>query len=436
MKYYEEIIKVTDLHLDRQNPRFPPVNSQREAIDAILKDQGEKIVVLALDIYKYGLNPSVKLIIFKEGENFVDGDGNRRLTALKLLETPSLADKFPKIRKKIDVILKQPGAVPAEVGCVVFSSRNAARHWISINHGGEQEGRGQITWDAEQKDRFERNPSIGLEALDLLTNMGYITAKDKSKINKSTLDRLLSYKDVKSILSISKKNNRFVFGDIGYLRKTILQLKGVTVDQVYTAEKGNKFIKEAVAFTEALPLESAEVLPLESTDAHPLDVGEKFTADTENSPNEEFSQGSRTRRVKKPSLSFFGGKLSLEKGHVNNLYRDIESLFDFHQEERSRLSLDFIVIIRMSLRMLAETAAKEVGVILKKYLTDSFDMAKTSLNQNERTTLSNQNVTKDSIVQLFQTGAHDYHNSKNEEQALALSIVLGAILERSHGRKS
>ena len=444
MKYYEETIKVADLHLDRKNPRFPPVNSQREAIDAILMDQGEKIVVLALDIYQYGLNPSVKLIIFKEGENFVDGDGNRRLTALKLLETPSLADAFPKIRKKIDAILKKPGTVPAEVGCVVFSSRKAARHWISINHGGEQEGRGQITWDAEQKDRFEHKPSIGLEALDLLTNMGYITAKDKSRINKSTLDRLLSYKGVKSILSISKKNDRFVFGDVNYLRKTILQLMGVTVDEVYTAEKGNKFIQEAIASTEALPLESADVLPLESTEVlsleptgtHPLDVGEKFTDDPEGSPNEEFSQGSRTRRVKKPSLRIFGGKLSLEKGHVNNLYRDIESLSDFHHVERSRLSLDFIVIIRMSLRMLVETAAKEVDKSLRNYLTDNFDLAKKSLNQNERTTLSNQNVTKDSIVQLFQTGAHDYHNSKNEEQALALSIVLGAMLELSHGKKS
>jgi hypothetical protein len=206
MKHHEQTIKVTDLHLDQENPRFPPVNSQRDAIDAMLADQGEKIATLALDVFQNGLNPSAKLIIFKERAHFVDGDGNRRLTALKILETPSLADAFPKIRKRIDAILKRPGAVPTEVECVVFSDRNAARHWISINHGGEQDGRGQITWNAEQKDRFERKPSIGLEALDLLTHKGLITTADKSQVNKSTLDRLLSYKEVKSNLSISNPN--------------------------------------------------------------------------------------------------------------------------------------------------------------------------------------------------------------------------------------
>ena len=73
---------------------------------------------------------------------------------------------------------------------------------------------------------------------------------------------------------------------------------------------------------------------------------------------------------------------------------------------------------------------------LKYYLTDHFDLAKKSLDQNAKTTLSSQSVSKDSITKLFQTGAHDYHNSKNEEQALALSIILGAILNLTHGKES
>lgn len=413
MKHHEQTIKVTDLHLDQENPRFLPVNSQREAIDAMLADQGEKIATLALDVFQNGLNPSAKLIIFKEGAHFVDGDGNRRLTALKILETPALADAFPKIRKRIDAILKRPGLVPTEVGCVVFSDRNAARHWISINHGGEQEGRGQITWNPEQKDRFERKPSIGLEALDLLTHKGLITTADKSQVNKSTLDRLLNYKEVKSDLSISKEGDHFTFGNVDHLRKVVLSLRGKAVDEVYTATKGKKFVQEAIT---SLGTASA------AASVHPLDEGG--------------DQGSRSRRIKKPGLPVFGRKLSLKLGHVNNLYRDVESLHDFYQTEKSRLSADFIVIIRMSLRMLAETAAKDMKKELKDYLTEHFDSAKKSLDQNAKTTLSNQNVSKDSIIKLFQTGAHDYHNSRNEEQALALSIILGAMLTLSHGKQS
>jgi len=147
-------------------------------------------------------------------------------------------------------------------------------------------------------------------------------------------------------------------------------------------------------------------------------------------------QGNRSRRTKKPGLPVFGGTLSLKPGHVNNLYRDVESLHDFYQSEKSRLSADFIVIFRMSLRLLAETAAKDVKKELKDYLTDEFDLAKKSLDQNAKTTLSNQSVSKDSIIKLFQTGAHDYHSSKNEEQALALSIVLGAILTLTHRKET
>lgn len=419
MKHHEQTIKVTAIHLDQENPRFPPVNSQREAIDAMLADQGEKIATLALDVFQNGLNPSAKLIIFKEGAHFVDGDGNRRLTALKILETPSLADAFPKIRKKMDSILKQSGAVPTEVGCVVFNDRNAARHWISINHGGEQEGRGQITWNAEQKDRFERKPSIGLEALDFLTHKGHITTADRSQVNKSTLDRLLSYKEVKSDLSISKKGDHFAFGNVDDLRKVVLNLRGKAVDEVYTANKGKKFVQEAITSLGTTSVDTGGNSI--ATSSHPLDGG----AD----------QGSRSRRIKKPGLRVFGRKLSLKTGHVNNLYRDVESLYDFYRTEKSRLSADFIVIIRMSLRMLAETAAKDMKKELKDYLTEHFDAAKKSLDQNAKTTLSNQSVNKDSIIKLFHTGAHDYHNSKNEEQALALSIILGAILTLSHGKK-
>src|SRR5690606_17584635 len=118
-------------------------------------DQGLKIAVLAEDICKNGMNPSSKRIGCKENGRLVDGDGNRRLTARKILETPSLSDGYPAIRRRVDSILKGIGDVPTELSCVVFESREDSNHWISINHNGLQDGRGQIPWDSEQKERFE-----------------------------------------------------------------------------------------------------------------------------------------------------------------------------------------------------------------------------------------------------------------------------------------
>ena len=224
---------------------------------------------------------------------------------------------------------------------------------------------------------------------------------------------------MKSDLSISKRGEHFGFGNIAHLQKAVLNLRGKAVDEVYTATKGKIFVQEAIA--------SSGVTP-EYTGGHsPTGSG--------NSPVGGLGQGNRSRRINKASLPVFGGKLSLKTGHVNNLYRDVESLHDFYQMERSRLSADFIVIIRMSLRMLAEAAAKDMKKELKDYLAEYFDVAKKSLDQNAKTTLSNQSVGKESMVTLFHTGAHDYHNSKNEEQALALSIILGAMLAISHGKQ-
>lgn len=452
--YIEKVIKISDIQLDQENPRFPPVNSQREAIQAMSRDQGDKIVILASDIYRNGLNPSSKLILFREEGKYIDGDGNRRLTALKILETPSLSDFDPKIRKKIDRVLKGRGEIPTEVDCVVFESREAAKHWISINHSGPQDGKGQISWDYEQKNRFEGNFTIGLQALDLLTYNKLISDEDKSRIKKSTLDRLLNYKIVKEMLAIGKASDRFSFGSLTNLKKVVMALRDQKVDIVYTAEKGTTFVEGVLNGDPDRSVpgnsngNSGEVGRIVNP-SHPESTGaDGFNESQSDFGQEESNVGSekagdkgqpvspRTRRKESPGLTVFGGSLSLKPGHINNLYRDIEHIYRIYKAGNQTFSNDFIVIFRMSLRMLAETAGRELNKELKYYLLDDFDQAKKALNNDERTSLSSQSVEKGKIVQLFQTGAHDYANSRNEEQAVALSVILGAILKITHGKRS
>jgi hypothetical protein len=411
MSYKDRILKVSELFLDESNPRFPEVRNQRDAIEAMLEDQGDKIANLAMDIYSNGLNPSSRLIVFKEKNRFTDGDGNRRLTALKILETPSLADSVPRIKKKIQQILATKGSVPTEVSCVVFMQRTQARRWIENNHDGEQEGRGVVRWNAEQKDRFRGKPSIGLAAIDELLASNEITDDDRSRINKSTLDRLLEYKDSKAALSISRDGEKFIFGNKEKLKRAVLGLRDQKVDRVYTSAKGKDYLSEVIS---------------------------DRIKDADNNEREKNSlKGkARSRRTKGQGFEPFGGGVSLKTGPVNNLYRDIESLFYHFARNRKSFTESFIVLFRMALRVLAETAAKEVNKDLQGYLRDGFASAKKLLDQNTKTTLANQGIRKETIVQLFQTGAHDYHNSKNEEQAIALSIILGNILSNSHGREA
>lgn len=64
----------------------------------------------------------------------------------------------------------------------------------------------------------------------------------------------------------------------------------------------------------------------------------------------------RSRRVSTGQLKLFGGRLYLHSGEVSNLYRDIVDLYDFYITKKSTLSQTFPNLIRMSLRLLCETA--------------------------------------------------------------------------------
>ena len=119
---------------------------------------------------------------------------------------------------------------------------------------------------------------------------------------------------------------------------------------------------------------------------------------------------------------------------MNNLQRDIADLYEYYQKNSQNLSDNFPSLIRMALRLLCETAAKEkTNGSLKRYFTKYFDTAKSTLDPNEKTTISNHEVKKAKIVQLLQTGAHNYTASNNIEQTVAMSIIIGAVLTLTHG---
>ena len=88
----------------------------------------------------------------------------------------------------------------------------------------------------------------------------------------------------------------------------------------------------------------------------------------------------------------------------------------------------------MALRLLCESAAKDRTQSLEQYIKARFKDAKAELDQDQKTTLANQNVTESSIIQLLHTGAHNYSASSNMDQTIAISLVLGQILGLSHGK--
>lgn len=142
----------------------------------------------------------------------------------------------------------------------------------------------------------------------------------------------------------------------------------------------------------------------------------------------------RKTKVSKKKLVFFGEVLYLEHGAINDIYRDLVELEKFYQENKDHLSIYFPSIIRMSLRLLSEAAAKEHSQTLQDYIKENFAEAKKGLDQDRKTTLYSQNVTSGTLVQLLQVGAHAYEAGQNYEQARAISIIIGQILKNTYGK--
>jgi len=189
-------IKLTSLFVNTENYRFEPLSSQKEAIDKMIEDQGDKLYSLVDDIVTNGLSP-VDLIIVTPNEDsnkYVVLEGNRRITSLKLLNNPTLIDdKYSPLRKKFQKLQKEkPNAISElkNIACAVFETPTEADIWIKRKHSGELNGIGTVTWNAQQKQRFEEKTegksSIPLQIITLLKSQEEVSDTIKDSLSNET----------------------------------------------------------------------------------------------------------------------------------------------------------------------------------------------------------------------------------------------------------
>ncbi|AYD90139.1 hypothetical protein D5R93_09255 [Actinomyces lilanjuaniae] len=116
----------------------------------LLAEFGDEITALARSIAHHGLDPTQSWAVVEEQGQVVVLEGNRRLTACRLLERPSRAptpdwvDRFRRISSTAttDDSYQRPN-------CVLFDRRADARYWIQIKHHGRGAGEGTAPWGPE-----------------------------------------------------------------------------------------------------------------------------------------------------------------------------------------------------------------------------------------------------------------------------------------------
>lgn len=220
MSHKRILVDLADLQINIENPRFEMVGNQREAIKTMIEDQKEKLSKLAEDITNEGLNPADPVFITKherQPNQYNVLEGNRRVTALKLLENPDLIPEnnkslLNKFKKLSELYSKSP---IEKIPCILFDDEKEAEHWIELKHTGFNDGIGTVSWDAIQKARFDEKvkgtASYALQVLDFLQKEDSVDSELKSKLSKvksSSLQRLITDPDFRRVAGIDIKDGK------------------------------------------------------------------------------------------------------------------------------------------------------------------------------------------------------------------------------------
>ena len=300
---------------------------------------------------------------------------------------------------------------PEEIPCNVCDKKTALEH-VDRKHG--ESG----SWEPLERDIFRHK---------------------HMKDDKSTF---LVFEESTNLISNNKAmNQRFVKEEI--LTPAILDTIGFSVDNGrlrtrHSDSEANTLLEKIVSLINEKEISTrknrGELISL-------LEEDPKIKVILENNKNQAlknfFSRNftsekvrkTRIQKGKKPDL--FGETIAMKPGIVNNLYSDLRELHS--NKKKIRRSDHFPMLIRMGLRLLAETAMENEDKELRN-IANYFDEAKSKLNKDQKTTLFTQNVRKNNIVDLLNVGAHPCDAARNIEQTMALSLVIGKILEKTHGK--
>lgn len=250
-----KVIKIKDIQLSKENPRYEPVENQEKTIEKIIEDQDNRLFFLARDILIWGINPHDPIQVYlSKNKKYVVLEGNRRICVLKLLDNPNLIDdqKSPQLKKKFEKLHKEnKSRILHEVECAVYNNPKDAEHWIGLKHGYGEPGVGTENWAPLQKDRWkektEEKASRVLQIIKKMKSSKNVSQEIKDKlieINTSNLDRLINDPDVRGFLGLemhdgliySKIDEKEVMKGLVQIIKDILDPR-FNVRKIYTKDE-------------------------------------------------------------------------------------------------------------------------------------------------------------------------------------------------------
>lgn len=439
--------KVKELSISRlvlwsENPRDPLPDRKigrendriiRRAIEDV--DKSWKLLSLLKTMGEMYDSSDLPIVVMKDGHPIVY-DGNRRVILAMIKHNEKYLKLLPSsARRKLEGF-----DVDKKLYCDVCTEATALK-LIMRKHADSG------SWKPIQQGLFrmkymEESPSILL----LINSLTDGAIESSQMLNQRFVEEEVFTKSRLESLGIS------VEGDSIKSAYTKDELVGILRDIFKLIEEGNISTRNRPALGK-LPSslsERSQALCSSKKD-QPRVYTEKYVP-IEPAPIEEGAREEkpvpkkRTPRSKMYETPLFGGPLSLKDSPVNNLYREVEALDKLITKNVGKgLTEDAYIVIRMALRLLCETAWKDLKKEgLEQYLKDYFKAAKAKLSKGEKT-LSSKNLSEEDpkslethkqLLSLLNDSAHTYDEStRNYKQTVAMSVMVGAILSCSHGKE-
>ena len=416
-------IKIKDLKLWSENPRDPITRdmSDFEILKRAVRDDRKKwnLKKLIREMGEYYDTSELPTVV-RNGNRYVVYDGNKRIAVIKYLQNPEWSNEiegtlFPNLEPENLKNLKQ---IPCNVCDKETALNNIERK--HINSG---------SWGQLERDYFEyihrgKEKSLFLkfeEETGLISKNSFLN-ENIMKNDILTLEKLhkigFSFDSKDKLISVYPEDEaQTILNKAVQLKKEgIIGSRGVHKYDMRTPLAKDKVLQ---SMTKIKTFNQKESKPV------------RFPKGKNSLP----SNKRKTKRTHSEDVPFFGEALSLRMGVTNDIYRDILTLYEFYRSEKKNLSATFPILIRMSLRVLVESAAMKRDI--NSYIKKHFETAKESLTKDQKTTLSNNSIdSPKKLIQLLQTGAHLYSSSSNIEQTVAMSIIIGAMLVITHSKEN
>ena len=210
-------VPVSRLDLNLENPRLiEPAGSQEEAMQALVAHSPRYMQGLVKHIASKGeLSPLDPMCVVADGKRYKVLEGNRRLTALRLLLEPAKAPDS--IRASVARAAKATGSAKiVDLPVVVVDHESEAQPWIRLKHSGIGTGAGLSPWNPAEKARHEASITGRSTFHDLVLRAVETWYQDNADLvaqagevrrtQYTNFERLINTKHVKKGLGLSKRD--------------------------------------------------------------------------------------------------------------------------------------------------------------------------------------------------------------------------------------